>query len=68
MKKVFEAGVDGTEQLSVWWLLDIHHAHLHNEPRHDKANKIRCAPSEDSDQPGHPTSLIRVFALRLMGS
>ena len=27
-----------------------------------------CAPSEDSDQPGHPPSLIRVFAVRLMGS
>ena len=25
-----------------------------------KQNK--CAPSEDSDQPGHPPSLIRVFA------
>ena len=24
-----------------------------------------CAPSEDSDQPGHPPSLIRVFAVRL---
>ena len=24
-----------------------------------------CAPSEDSDQPGHPPSLIRVFALRM---
>ena len=24
-----------------------------------------CAPSEDSDQPGHPASLIRVFAVRL---
>ena len=24
-----------------------------------------CAPSEDSDQPGHPSSLIRVFAVRL---
>ena len=24
-----------------------------------------CAPSEDSDQPGHPPSLIRVFAARL---
>ena len=23
-----------------------------------------CAPSEDSDQPGHPPSLIRVFAVR----
>ena len=27
-----------------------------------------CAPSEDSDQPGHPPSLIRVFAVRFMGS
>ena len=23
-----------------------------------------CAPSEDSDQPGHPPSLIRIFAVR----
>ena len=27
-----------------------------------------CAPREDSDQPGHPLSLIRVFAVRWMGS
>ena len=27
-----------------------------------------CAPSKDSDQPGHPPSLIRVFAVRLMFS
>ena len=24
-----------------------------------------CAPSEDSDQPGHPPSLIKVFAIRM---
>ena len=29
------------------------------EPAHDKTNKIACAPSEDSDQPGHPPSLIQ---------
>ena len=29
-----------------------------NEPPHDKTNKMACAPSEDSDQPGHPPSLI----------
>ena len=34
------------------------------EPQHDKTNKMTCAPSEDSDQPGHPPSLIRVFAVR----
>ena len=32
---------------------------------HDKTNKMACAPSEDSDQPGHPPSLIRVFAVRV---
>ena len=32
-----------------------------NEPPHDKTNKM-TVPSEDSDQPGHPPSLIRVFA------
>ena len=32
-----------------------------HEPPHDKTNKMAYAPSEDSDQPGHPPSLIRVF-------
>ena len=36
-----------------------------SEPCHDKTNKMACAPSEDSDQPGHPPSLIRVFAVRM---
>ena len=27
--------------------------------------QIECAPSEDSDQPGHPPSLIRVFGVRM---
>ena len=35
------------------------------EPRHDKPNKMICAPSEDSDQPGHLPSLIRVSIVRL---
>ena len=34
------------------------------EPPHDKTNEMACAPSEDSDQPGHPPSRIRVFAVR----
>ena len=29
------------------------------EPLNDKNNKMTCAPSEDSDQSGHPPSLIR---------
>ena len=35
------------------------------EPPHDKTNKMACVPSEDSDQPGHPPSLIRVLAVRV---
>ena len=35
------------------------------EPPHDKTNKMVCVPSEDSDQPGRPPSLISVFAVRL---
>ena len=31
-----------------------------NEPPHDKTNKMTCAPSEKSDQTGHPPSLISV--------
>ena len=27
------------------------------EPPHDKTNKMTCAPSKDSDQPGHEESL-----------
>ena len=32
-------------------------------PPHDKTNKMACAPSEDSDQPGHSPSVIRVFTV-----
>ena len=35
------------------------------EPLHDKTNKMVCAPNEDSDQPGHPPILIRVFTVRM---
>ena len=35
------------------------------EPPHDKTSKMAGAPSEDSDQPGHPPSLIRIFAARM---
>ena len=38
------------------------------KPPHDKTNKMICAQGEDSDQPGHLPSLIRVFAVRSMGS
>ena len=34
-----------------------------NEPEHDKTNKMTCGPSEDSDQPGHLPSLVRLCCL-----
>ena len=35
------------------------------DPPHDKTNTMACAPSEDSDQPGHLPRLIRVFTVRM---
>ena len=35
------------------------------EPPRDKTKKVGSAPSEDSDQPGHLPSLIRVFTVRM---
>ena len=35
------------------------------EPHRDKTNKVAVRPDEDSDQPGHSPSLIRVFAVRM---
>ena len=45
--------------------VDENHNETIFEPPRDKTNKMACAPSEDSDQPGHPPSLIRVFAVRM---
>ena len=43
--------------------------HYHsNELLHDKTNTMTCVPSEDSDQPEHSPSLIKVFAVRSLGS
>ena len=41
---------------------------LSSEPASSKRYKLACAPMEDSDQPAHPHSLIRVFNGRFMGS
>ena len=42
--------------------------HCLNEPRHKKTNKMECASSDDSDQPGHPLSLIKVLAIHKVHS
>ena len=34
------------------------------EPLHDKTSELHFAYSEDSDQPEHPSTLIRVFTVR----
>ena len=39
-----------------------------HEPEHDNTNKMAYAPSKDSDQSAHPRSLIRIFAVRSVGS
>ena len=39
-----------------------------SEPPHGKTNKMICATSKDSDQPGYPPSLIRVLTVRSVGS
>ena len=43
---------------------EVYYLHVVELP-HDKTNKMACVPSEDSDQPGHPTSLIRVFTVSM---
>ena len=42
---------------------DTYNLAIPNEPPH-KTDKMTCTPSDDSDEPGHPPSLIRVFAVR----
>ena len=55
----------------IYLLLIRHQINFHlqvNKPfelPHDKTSKMACAPSEDPDQPGHPLSLIGVFAVRM---
>ena len=50
-------------QCHTQWLMKWFHYEI--DPRLDKTNKMICAPSEDSEQPGNPPSLIRVSAVRL---
>ena len=55
-------------KIYVWFRTKIEHRLLWVDCRvyelpHDKTNRMACAPSKDSDQPGHPPSLIIVFAV-----
>ena len=44
--------------------VELPHSFL-NKPPHDKTNKMTCASSEDSDQPGHPLKEPWVFGYPL---
>ena len=46
--------------LATYWV----HSEDSDQP-HDKTNNVACAPSEDSDEPGHPLSLISAFAVHM---
>ena len=54
-----------TEHLHPRFHMVLQLLYLKFEPPHDKTIKMACVPSEGSDQPGHPPSLIRVFAVRI---
>ena len=69
--RVFLPGEDSTEGLwdvqawmgrSRWVPLPLFNP---NEQSSDKTNEMACAPNKDSDQPGHPPSLIRVFTVHM---
>ena len=51
----------------VIFILILYKTMVHNKMSRlvTKPTKMACAPSEDSDQPGHPPSLISVFAIRM---
>ena len=43
-------------------------SHVIFEPKRQKTYRRTCAPCEDSDQPAHPRSLIRIFTGRILVS
>ena len=47
------------------YVVKLTHIAVTIQPSRDKTNKMACAPSKDTDQTGHPPSLIRVFAVRM---
>ena len=49
----------------VMWLAYVYSCIVNNWAASGQNQQNECAPSEDSDQPVHPPSLIRVFAVRM---
>ena len=52
----------------ILWVLSCSSSMLSLRLPHDKIKEMACAPSKDSDQPGHPASLTRVYAVHSVGS
>ena len=46
----------------------MNESHLIYEQQHEKTHLRTCPPSEDSDQPAHSRSLIRIFTGRILDS
>ena len=59
-----ELALEESDVVNVFKKLEDGEILLHKS-EYDKSNKITCEPSEDSDQPGHQPSLIRVFTVNL---
>ena len=52
------------DKVSIEWVYILNkNKQITTEPPHDKTNKMACAPSEDSDQPWHPSSPISLRCL-----
>ena len=84
LSRILDKGVTNKVTITVTYFIKISRYKVFKghksefEPQHDKTNKIACAPSEDTHQPGHPPNertvktdqtgqmlmLIRVFAGR----
>ena len=58
-----EQNIIYTAHLYFHWMINYALFDIWAATRQNQQNK--CAPSEDSDQPGHPPSLIRGFAVRM---
>ena len=65
------ANIDTRQRTTDWYALFCKHMTIKQvfswcgsiEPQHNKTNKMTCVPSKDSDQPGHPPSLISLHSV-----
>ena len=52
----------------LFWCISYVTVHIIKGPQRQKKDLWTCAPSEDSDQPAHSRSLIRIFTVRILDS